>query len=140
MKEFKPPPPLTKKENAEISVFGYKHHKILKFIATLLRCLRHCFDQKHDNLNMDLNQYLLLKNEISLAFLRKFETIITTTKAAIKIYCAKEEAKRKEMEQQELNTLEKIIKSPNALQVATQQAAGVSSAPGSATGERTQAQ
>lgn len=38
-----------------------------------------------------MNYFLLLKNELSLAFLRKFENIISTVKSAIKIYASQEE-------------------------------------------------
>lgn len=62
-----------------------------------------------------MNYFLLLKNEISLAFLRKFENIVATVKAAIKIYGSKEEMSRKDVEQQELQALEKIIKSQMAI-------------------------
>lgn len=51
-----------------------------------MRCLKDCYEQKFEQLNIDMNYFLLLKNELSLAFLRKFENIISTVKTAIKIY------------------------------------------------------
>lgn len=57
-----------------------------------------------------MNYFLLLKNELSLSFLRKFENIISVVKSAIKIYASQEELQRKDLEQQELMILEKIIK------------------------------
>jgi hypothetical protein len=71
---------------APISVFGSRHPKILKFMAIMLRCLKNCYEKKHSNLNVDLNKFLLIKNDLSLTYLREFETIFVTVKAAIKIY------------------------------------------------------
>jgi hypothetical protein len=56
---------------------------------------------------------LLLKNELSLSFLRKYETVYTTVRAAIKILAAQDENRKKEIEAIEFATLEKIIRSPN---------------------------
>jgi len=53
-----------------IRVYGYKHHKSLKFYAQLLRCLKDCYEMKFEQLNIDMNFFLLLKNELSLNFLR----------------------------------------------------------------------
>jgi hypothetical protein len=75
-----------------------------------MRCLKDCYEQKFEQLNIDMNYFLLLKNELSLAFLRKFENIISTVKSAIKIYASQEEISRRELESQELAALEKIIK------------------------------
>ena len=72
-------------------VFGYKHPKALKFLGFVLRCLKDCCEQKFEQLNVDMNYFLLLKNEISLGFLRKFENAISTVKSAIKIYASQEE-------------------------------------------------
>ena len=49
-------------------------------------------------MNIDMNYFLLLKNELSLAFLRKFDNIVSTVKAAIRIYASKDEMQRKENE------------------------------------------
>lgn len=57
-----------------------------------------------------MNYFLLLKNELSLAFLRKFDNIVSICKAAIRIYASKEEQARKDVEAQEIFALEKIIK------------------------------
>lgn len=72
-------------------VFGYKYPKALKFICYVLRCLKDCYEQKFEQLNVDMNYFLLLKNELSLAFLRNFENIISTVKSAIKIYASSDE-------------------------------------------------
>ena len=53
---------------------------------------------------------MLLKNELSLAFLRKQDNIVATLKSAIKIYATQEEATKKDLEIQELAVLEKILK------------------------------
>jgi hypothetical protein len=45
-----------------------------------------------------MNYFLLLKNELSLAFLRKFDNVVATVKSAIKLYAAKDEALRGEIE------------------------------------------
>jgi hypothetical protein len=98
-----------------INVFGSRHPKILKFMAIMIRCLRHCYESKPQELNLDLNKYLLLKNELSLNYLRQYENVFTAVKAAIKIYASQDEAKRKEIEKVEIATLEKIIKNQSSL-------------------------
>jgi hypothetical protein len=45
-----------------------------------------------------------------LAFLRKYENIMATVKSAIKIFATQDELQRKDLESQELASLEKIIK------------------------------
>jgi hypothetical protein len=57
-----------------------------------------------------MNYFLLLKNEVSLSFLRKFDNVVQTVRSAIKLYASKEEAGRKETEAAEMAALEKIIK------------------------------
>ena len=57
-----------------------------------------------------MNNFLLLKNELSLAFLRNQDNIVSTVKSAIKLYATQEENNRKDLEQQELQVLEKILK------------------------------
>lgn len=57
-----------------------------------------------------MNNFLLLKNELSLAFLRNQDNIVATVKSAIKLYATQEENNRKDLEQQELQVLEKILK------------------------------
>lgn len=54
-----------------MSTFGYKHAKSHRLFAYLLKCLRCCYEGKFDQLNVDLNFFLLLKNELSLHFLRQ---------------------------------------------------------------------
>ena len=82
----------------------------MKFMALLMRCLKDCLEQKHEQLNLDMNNFLLLKNELSLAFLRNQDNIVATVKSAIKLYATQEENNRKDLEQQELQVLEKILK------------------------------
>ena len=38
-----------------------------------------------------MNHFLLLKNELSIAFLRKFENMLATLKTAINIYASQDE-------------------------------------------------
>ena len=99
-----------KTEKRNIRVFGYKYPKVLKFVGQTMRCLKDCYEQKFEQLNIDMNYYLLLKNELSLSFLRKYENIISTVKSAIKVFASQEELTRKDLESQELVALEKIIK------------------------------
>ena len=58
-----------------------------------------------------MNYFLLLKNELSLAFLRNFDNVVATVRAAIKLYASKDELNRREIEASEIQALEKIIKS-----------------------------
>lgn len=77
-----------------IRMYGYKHHRAMKFYGQLLRCLRDCYEQRFEQLNIDLNFYLLLKNELSLNFLRATENIVATCKSAIRIYASEDERNR----------------------------------------------
>lgn len=101
-------------EKRNIRVYGYKYHKVLKFMAQIFKCLKDCFEKRYENLNIDMNYFLLLKNELSLSFLRKFDNIVAICKAAIRIHASKDELTRKEVENQEIQALEKIIKTQQA--------------------------
>jgi len=79
-------------------------------MSLLMRCLKDCMEHKHEQLNLDMNSFLLLKNELSLAFLRNQNNIVATVKSAIKLYATQEEHNRKDLEQQELQVLDKILK------------------------------
>ncbi len=92
-------------------VYGYKYPKALKFLATAYKCLKDCYDKRYETLNIDMNYFLLLKNELSLAFLRNFDNVVATVRAAIKLYASKDELNRREIEASEIQALEKIIKS-----------------------------
>lgn len=92
-----------------IHVFGYKHHRSMKFYGQLLRCLRDCYEQRFEQLNIDMNFFLLLKNELSLHFLRQTENVLATVKSAIRIYASEDERARSAEEQNELKILEKIL-------------------------------
>ena len=93
-----------------MSCFGYKHPKAGKFYAYLLKCLRCCYEGKYEQLNVDLNYFLLLKNELSLHFLRKEENIMATLKSAIHILAIETNPKRwQQMEEEELALLERIL-------------------------------
>ena len=61
---------LHKSSKYNLRVFGYKHPKVIKFMAFTFRCLKDCIDGKCEQLNLDMNNFLLLKNELSLSFLR----------------------------------------------------------------------
>jgi hypothetical protein len=68
-----------KSHKGNIRVYGYKHPKVMKFMALLLRCLKDCFESKHEQLNLDMNSFLLLKNELSLTFLRNMDFVDVET-------------------------------------------------------------
>ncbi len=76
-----------------MSTFGYKHFKSHKFYAYLLKCLKDCYDSKYEQLNIDLNFFLLHKNELSLYFLRKEENILAALKAAVNIFAREKDFK-----------------------------------------------
>jgi hypothetical protein len=80
-----------KTDKRNIRVYGYKYPKALKFLATGYKCLKDCYDKRYETLNIDMNYFLLLKNELSLAFLRKFDNVIATVRSAIKLYASKDE-------------------------------------------------
>ena len=92
-----------------IHMFGYKHQRAMKFYGQLFRCLRDCYEQRFEQLNIDMNFFLLLKNELSLHYLRQTENIVMTLKTAIRIYGSENERDRTQEEQQELKILEKIL-------------------------------
>lgn len=98
-------------ENKSVaSVFGYKHHKAHKFYGYLLKCLRCCYEGKFEQLNVDLNYFLLLKNELSLHFLRREENIMATLKSAIHIFANEQNPKRWQLiEEEELLVLDRIL-------------------------------
>lgn len=56
-----------------------------------------------------MNFYLLLKNELSLHFLRQTENIVATLKSAIRLYASDDERNRAGEEAAELKILEKIL-------------------------------
>ena len=90
-------------------MFGYKHYIAMKFYGQLIRCLRDCYEQRFEQLNIDMNFFLLLKNELSLHFLRQTDNILATVKASIRVYAAENERDRAADEQNELKILEKIL-------------------------------
>ena len=92
-----------------IHMFGYKHDKALKFYGNLLRCMRDCYESRFEQLNIDMNFFLLLKNELSLAFLRNQENIVQTLKCAIRIWASEDEANRTSDELNELTWIMKIL-------------------------------
>ena len=56
-----------------------------------------------------MNFFLLLKNELSLHFLRQTENIVSTVKLALKVYANEDEKNRVNEEAAELRVLEKIL-------------------------------
>ena len=75
----------------------------------MLRCLRDCYEQRYEQLNIDMNFFLLLKNELSLHFLRQTENVVSTLKSSIRIYASENERDRLNEEANELKILEKIL-------------------------------
>ena len=47
-----------------LKLFGYKHMKSMRFFAQLLRCLRDAYEGKYEQLNANMNFFILLKNEL----------------------------------------------------------------------------
>lgn len=92
-----------------IRMFGYKHARAMKYYGQLFRCLRDCYEQRFEQLNIDMNFFLLLKNELSLHFLRNTENIVATAKASLRVYASENERDRAQDEQNELKILEKIL-------------------------------
>ena len=68
--------------------------------------MRDCYESRFEQLNIDMNNFLLLKNELSLAFLRNQENIVQTLKCAIRIWASEDPARHGE----ELNELTWIMK------------------------------
>jgi hypothetical protein len=100
-----------KSTKGNMRVYGYKHPKVIKFLALICKCLKNCAEQKPEMLNLDMNNFLLLKNELSLAFLRNQDNIVATLKSAIRIYATMEANIKKDVESSEMAMLEKILKS-----------------------------
>lgn len=74
-----------------------------------MRCLKDCYEFKFEQLNIDMNFFLLLKNELSLAFLRNNENILATVKSALRIYASDKEKNREDEEAHELDILKRIL-------------------------------
>ena len=93
-----------------IHIYGYKHERAMKYYSRLLHCLKDCYEMRFERLNIDINFFLLLKNELSLHFLKKTDNIVATYKAALRIYAQENERDRGHEEVHELRQLEKILK------------------------------
>ena len=48
-----------------------------------MRCLQCCYECKYEQMNVDMNYFLLLKNELSLNFLRNHENMLQAVRAAM---------------------------------------------------------
>jgi hypothetical protein len=97
-----------RENKAAVRCYGYKHIKTMKFYSSLLLCLRDCYESKYEQLNIDMNYFLLLKNELSLGFLRNTSNLTNVLRSAIKIY-ADERPGRQEQAQLELAVVEKLF-------------------------------
>ena len=93
-----------------IHIYGYKHERAMKYYSRLLHCLRDCYEMRFEQLNIDINFFLLLKNELSLHFLKQPDNIVATYKTALRIYAQENERDHGQQEIQELRQLEKILK------------------------------
>ena len=56
-----------------------------------------------------MNFFLLLKNELSLAFLRNTDNLVAAVKSAVRIYAAEDENERKGEEAREIQMLQKML-------------------------------
>ena len=70
-----------------------------------------------------MNAFLLLKNELSLAFLRNMDNIVATVRAAIKLYAHQGEEFRKDLEAKEVQILEGILRQAKEAQAEKEQKA-----------------
>ena len=52
-----------------------------------------------------MNFFLLLKNELSLSFLRNTDNLVAAVKSAVRIYASEDEADRKDTEETEIKLL-----------------------------------
>lgn len=76
-------------------MFGYKHSKAMKFYGQYIRCLRDSYYEEYlENFKVDMNVFILLKNELSLNFLRSTENLVATVKLAIRLYVQEAEKER----------------------------------------------
>lgn len=66
-----------------MATFGYKHPKTILFYTTLLSCLKACYDKSSESLVSNINSFLLLKNELSLSFLKNEDNLMSTLRAAL---------------------------------------------------------
>ena len=69
-------------------------------------------------MNLDMNSFLLLKNELSLGFLRNMDNIVATVKTAIKLYASEGENSRKDIESREVEVIKSIIRGAEEAQKA----------------------
>jgi len=69
-----------------IHMFGYKHDKATKFYGYMIKCLKSAYRGEQERLVVDMNHFLLLKNELSLAFLRHLPNLAQTVKLALELY------------------------------------------------------
>ena len=85
-----------------IHIYGYKHERAMKYFSRLLHCLKDCYEMRFEQLNIDINFFLLLKNELSLHFLKHKDNIVATYKCALRLYAQENERDRANEETHEL--------------------------------------
>ena len=57
----------------------------MKFYATLLKCLRDCYENFGERLTINMNLLLILKNELSMAFMRNTTNLGRTIKLELRL-------------------------------------------------------
>lgn len=68
----------------------------MKFYGYLIKCLKAAYRGEHERLVVDMNHLLLLKNELSMAFLRHLPNLAQTIKLANELYAGDTPAKKLE--------------------------------------------
>ena len=81
----------------------------MKYYAQLLRCLKDCYFKHFQELNIDLNYFILTKNELSLHFLRQKDNLTATVRAALRVYGGTNLDKMKDENAKNI-TLDNILK------------------------------
>ena len=63
----------------------------MRFYAQLLRCLKDAFEGKYEALNVDMNFFILLKNELQVPYLKTAEPMCGVMKKAMAKYPVEED-------------------------------------------------
>jgi hypothetical protein len=69
-----------------IHLFGYKHNKAIKFYSYMVKCLKAAYRGEQERLIVDMNHFLMLKNELSMAFLRHLPNLAESIRLALELY------------------------------------------------------
>ena len=81
----------------------------MRFYAQMLRCLKDCFEGRYEQLNVNMNFFILLKNELQTPYLKTAEPMCMIMKKAMAKYPLDEDTESISDENAELRILEKIL-------------------------------